>query len=297
VAAVSQRLYRALFPLCQRLGFHLTPNHFYQPIPDTRTLDDSLWDRQSDLVGIDMREEKQLLLLATLAEKYKHEYNRLPRSRKETSQPYEYYLDNPALGPVDGEILYAMIRHFAPGRVVEIGAGFTTRLAAQAIGKNTNPCELVSIDPYPPPEVETGFPGLTRLLRQPVQSVPLQEFEKLGKNDILLIDSSHVLKIGSDVWHEYLEILPRLRDGVVVHIHDIFLPLEYPIDWVRQEYRFFNEQYLLQGFLTFNNRFDVLWAGGYMALKYPAAVKAALPNFDEEKCWPGSFWMRKTEKQ
>jgi len=287
-------LYRTLFPLCERLGFHLTPNHFYQPIPDTRSLDDSLWDRQSDLAGLALRPESQLQLLSELASKYKSEYDNLAREPNDISDPFEYYLNNPTFGPVDAEMLYAMVRHFSPAKVVEIGSGFTTRLAAQAIRQNERPCELVTIDPRPPPDCDRGFPGLSRLLCQPVQTVPLSEFIQLGENDILLIDSSHVLKIGSDVAYEYLEILPRLARGVVVHIHDIFLPLEYPHQWVKREYRFFNEQYLLQAFLAFNNTFEVLWAGSYMALNHPQALNAAFRTFDERECWPGSFWIRKT---
>jgi hypothetical protein len=104
------------------------------------------------------------------------------------------------------------------------------------------------------------------LIIDKVQNVSLSEFNKLEKNDILLIDSSHVLKIGSDVQYEYLEILPRLKKGVIVHVHDIFSPSEYPREWVLEDYRFWNEQYLLCAFLSFNSAFEVLWAGSYMHL-------------------------------
>lgn len=118
-------------------------------------------------------------------------------------------------------------------------------------------------------------------------------FKELGENDILFIDSSHVLKIGSDVQYEYNEILPRLNKGVLIHVHDIFLPLEYPETWVRQSHRFWTEQYLLQAFLAYNSAFKVLWAGHYMHWKYPDLLEKAFRTYNREITGPGSFWMRK----
>jgi len=112
--------------------------------------------------------------------------------------------------------------------------------------------------------------------------------------DILFIDSSHVLKVGGDVQYEYLEILPRLKRGVVVHVHDIFLPGEYPNEWVREEHVFWNEQYLLQAFLSFNDSFEVLWAGSFMHRKHPEKLAECFPGYHPASCHPGSFWMRKT---
>lgn len=138
---------------------------------------------------------------------------------------------------VDGEILYCMIRHFKPRKIFEIGSGWSTRLSAQAIGKNEQEdenydCELVAIEPNPDKTLKKGFPGLSELITQEVQDVPITKFNQLKENHILFIDSNHVLKIGSDVHYEYLEILPRLNRGVLIHVHDIFLPSEYPKSWI-----------------------------------------------------------------
>jgi len=113
-----------------------------------------------------------------------------------------------------------------------------------------------------------------------------------GINDILFIDSSHVLKIGSDVQYEYLEILPRLAPGVLVHLHDIFLPMEYPKNWILTDHYFWNEQYLLQAFLIHNVAMKVLWAGSYMHLQYPAILEQTFSSYNRGKRWPGSFWMQ-----
>ena len=190
-----------------------------------------------------------------------------------------------------------MIRYFKPKRIVEIGSGDSTLLSAQAILKNEQEsrikADLIAIEPYPSEALRRGFPGLTKLIPSKVEKVDLGEFAKLQENDILFIDSSHVLKIGSDVQYEYLEILPRLNKGVIVHIHDIFLPMEYPKEWVLKKFLFFNEQYLVQAFMTFNNAYEVLWAASYMHLKHSDKLQEAFSSYSHETVWPGSFWIRR----
>lgn len=279
------------------MGFHITPNSFYQPIPDTRRLKDDLWSKHSELVGIDINERKQLELLSLFASKFKAEYERFPR--KKTNKPAEFYLRNESFESVDAEVLYCMIRHFKPRKIYEIGSGYSTYLSAQAVRKNEQEdsryrCELVAIEPYPNEILRAGFPGLSRLVSREVQDVPLSEFEKLTESDILFIDSSHVLRIGNDVQYEYLELLPRLNKGVIVHVHDIFLPAEYPKEWVLRDHRFWTEQYLLQAFLAFNDSFEVLWAGSYMHLNYPDELEEAFSSYRKDQTWPGSFYIRKT---
>ena len=189
-----------------------------------------------------------------------------------------------------------MIRHFNPSTIMEIGSGNSTCLSAEALLKNRKEFgtsnELIAIEPYPNKNLEGGFPGLSKLIVDKVQNVPFTEFEKLKENDILFIDSSHVLQIGGDVQYEYLEILPRLKPGVIVHIHDIFLPAEYPKEWVLKRHRFWNEQYLLQAFLTLNKEFEVLWAGSYMNLNHAELLKNSFNSYNSKVC-PGSFWIRR----
>jgi hypothetical protein len=287
--------FKKSFPIGQRMGIHITPNHFYYPIPDTRTLKDDLWQKQSELDGIDINEKGQIDLLSMLSSKFKREYESFPKYKTPIS--YQFYLNNSAFGPVDAEILYCMIRNFKPKKIFEIGSGNSTYLAAQATIKNKEEddreCELIAYEPFPNGTLKAGFPGLSKLIPTKIQDIPLFEFDELKENDILFIDSSHVLKIGSDVQYEYLNILPKLNKGVIVHIHDIFLPAEYPREWILNEYRFWNEQYLLQAFLINNNAFDVLWAGSYMHLKHPDELEKAFSSYNKSSVWPGSFWMRK----
>jgi len=282
--------------LCQRLGFHVTPSDFESPIPDTTKLKDNLWSKNSELVGVDINEEKQLELLSLFEVKFKNEYEQF--SRGKADRPYEYYLGNEAFKSVDAEILYCMIRHFKPKRIYEIGSGFSTYLSARAVLRNVSEdstcwCKLIAIEPYPNEVIRAGFPGLTTVIAKEVQDVPLSEFEELEENDILFIDSSHVLRIGNDVQYEYLDILPRLSRGVITHSHDIFLPAEYPRQWVLQKRRFLSEQYLLHAFLAFNESFEVLWAGNYMHLHHADELERAFSSYDRYEVFPGSFWMRR----
>jgi methyltransferase family protein len=284
------------FDLWQARGFHVTPVHFYQPVPDTRTLRDSLWTERGETPGVDFREADQVDLLRSLAADYRSEYERLPREPE--GAPYDFYLNNGGFRSVDAEILYCMIRRFKRRRMIEIGSGLSTCLAAGAILKNSDeasstPCRFTAVDPYPAAIVRDGIPGLSELLATEVQDVPICSFLELEQDDILFIDSSHVLRIGSDVQYECLEILPRLRPGVLVHVHDIFLPAEYPRGWVLGQKRFWTEQYLLQAFLAFNEVFRVLLAASYLHLRRPDVLESAFPSYDRSVEWPGSFWMRR----
>ena len=294
-------LFKKLFRFWERLGFHVTKNHFYEPIPDTRTLDNRLWEKELDIVGINFNEIKQLALLQEFVKDYKIEYNEFPLNAHEIRNPHDYFVNNGSFESVDGEILYSMIRYFKPKKIYEIGSGYSTLVSARAIRQNSQEdhnysCEFVAIEPYPPDFIRADLHGFFRLVPQKVQNVSLSEFTKLQANDILFIDSSHVLKIGSDVQYEFLEILPRLNRGVIVHVHDIFLPAEYLKEWVLQDYKFWNEQYMLQAFLAFNERFEILWGSSYMHLTHPAELEKAFASYNRTERWPQSFWFRRFQE-
>lgn len=157
-------------------------------------------------------------------------------------------------------------------------------------------CKLIAVEPYPTDFLKKGFPGLSNLISKKVQEIPLSYFESLEAGDILFIDSSHVLKIGSDVQYLYLELIPRLKKGVIIHCHDIFLPNEYPMKFAIEEHWFWSEQYLLQAFLAFNESFKVLWAGQFMHLHHPELLENSFSSYDRmSKNSPGSLWMQKTK--
>jgi hypothetical protein len=288
----------------ERLGFHVLPVHFHQPIPDTRTLGDEIWDDLAEPAGVAMNVETQIKYLKEVFPTYIKECS-FPHDRTET--PYEYYRKNGAFLSVDAEVYHCMIRHFHPRRIIEVGSGSTTYLAARACRMNDEKdntfTELVVIDPFPNETVGKGFPGLSTLIRNPVEKMDPRFFLQLKKNDILFIDSSHVAGIGGDVNHEYLEIIPRLNPGVIVHAHDIYFPAEYPRKWIFEDRFFWTEQYILQAFLSFNRAFHILWASSYMHIHYPHMLKAAFPSYANlpQDCpqyphvWPSSFWFRRKD--
>ena len=156
--------------------------------------------------------------------------------------------------------------------------------------KNKNSA-LICIEPFPREFLRKGFPGLQSLIEKKVQDIDLEFFSQLGSGDILFIDSSHTVKIGGDVNYLFLEVLPRLKPGVIVHVHDIFLPFEYRRDWVLDEFRFWTEQYLLQAFLTFNSEFEVLLANSYLNHYHQEDLQSRFSGF--VILGGGSFWMRR----
>jgi predicted O-methyltransferase YrrM len=296
-AEVIRRGAEIPFETWEQHGWHLTPNHFYSVIPDTRELPDSLWQNESELPGIDMRDEAQLTFLAEATAKFGTELDNLPRKQADANGGY--FVDNGAFESVDAEALYSMVRTNRPSRLVEIGSGWSTLLSMSALTLNRNegaPGTLTAIEPYPHAFVKDAIAAHpdAELLDEQVQGMPMETFTSLGENDILFIDSSHVLRIGSDVQYEFLEILPRLRPGVLVHVHDIFLPGEYPRDWVYgEEHRFWNEQYLLQAFLADNAHVEIVWASNWMHRRHPDELEKSISSYDRNTRFPGSFWFRR----
>jgi len=297
VAHTRRVAFRSTFGFWQSLGVHITPVHFYEPIPDTRELSQRkiLWEKDSELIGVDMNVDHQLMLVRKVFPPFGEEYA-FPREQPHV--PFDYYLGNQTFGPVDAEVAHSMVRHFLPKKIIEIGSGQSTYLLARAcrLNKEKSGVEtsLFAIDPYPEDTVFKGFPGLSGYRREKVENIELDFFFQLDAGDILFIDSSHVVRTGGDVNYLFLEVLPRLNPGVIVHVHDIYLPSEYPPVWVFESHHFFSEQYLLQAFLTYNYGYEVLWCGSYMHLHYSQELKAAFPSYDNRQPFrPISFWMRK----
>jgi len=272
------------FDLWQSRGYHVMPLSFYNPIPDTRQIPGEHFSKVSELVGIDLRDAAQVDLFNAFCQRYGAEAGAR--------------IGDGVLG-IDWFVLHCMARSLKPRRVIEIGSGISTQVTAEALVMNAEDdggaCDFTAIEPYPSEILRRGFPGLDRLVASEVQDVPLATFETLGRNDILFIDSSHMLKIGSDVQYEFMEILPRLKPGVMVHVHDIFFPLDYGRDFVIGRKAFWNEQYMLQAFLAFNHCYQVAWCSSWM--KYHHADMLARSGIEDADAGsrPGSFWMRRIQ--
>lgn len=300
IASLKQLLFHLLRRFFATRGLLLIPRHYYQTIPDARDLAEPFLQTGSEMVGVDLNEAAAIDLLHRVFPPYLAEFRATLPVERPASGDAPFWLINGTFMAIDAHVYYALIRHVQPRRILEIGGGNSSVLAGLAVERNRREggvtAQLTVIEPYPDERLLRGFPGLSRLIRARVQEVPLATFAELQAGDILFIDSSHVLRAGGDVQYEYLEILPRLAPGVLVHIHDISLPKAYPPVYAEQEL-YWNEQYLLQAFLAFNQRFEVLWAGNWLLLKHPAEVNAAFPELrmmrgHYPQSEPTSFWIR-----
>ena len=207
------------------------PGHFYSPIPDLEAVDrcrETLFNPNvTEIPGIDLRAPLQLALLGSFGT-YQDE---LPFTDEETPG-LRYYFDNPYFSYGDAVILYSMLRHRQPRRIVEVGSGFSS---AVMLDTNDRFCSrritMTFIDPYPQRLLSLlSEDDLSRheVIGGVVQNVPLERFTSLGAGDVLFIDSSHVAKVGSDVVHLVTSVLPQLSKGVVIHFHDVFWPFDTP---------------------------------------------------------------------
>lgn len=276
------------FRIWEENGFHVTPVHFYQPIPDTRTISETIWDRPSELVGLDMNDAVQLDLLRNCFPKFRGEYEHLPSGP--TGDSSQFHFNNDLFDGTDALVAYCMVRHFQPRLIIEIGGGYSSLISGQAASKNGD-SSLICVEPFPLDFLVKGFPGLRSLIEKKVEDIEFEFFSQLKAGDILFIDSSHTVKIGGDVNYLFLEVIPRLNPGVIVHVHDINLPFDYRRDWVMNKLRFWTEQYLVQAFLAFNSDFEVLVANSYLGSRYLEDFKATFPK---SPWWGGgSLWMRR----
>ena len=287
-------LARKIFnPLLRNIGYTLITDHFYQPIPNRQEIM-TYAGKERPLSSIEWHLDKQTELVKYLLEKYALEFN-----NKEIFSAFGYSEDSSGLISGDAEVLYAMVREKKPSRIIEIGSGGSTKIIAAALKmnfiENSQKSQLISIEPYPQDFLK-DFANVSKdflefsLLTQKVEAVDLSVFESLQTNDILFVDSSHVFKSGSDVEFEFLQVYPRLQTGVLVHIHDIFFPYDYPIEWNLKESRYWNEQYFLETFLQFNKKFEIL-ASLSMVSSYKNSVFLENINAYNEDRLPGSFWM------
>lgn len=205
-----------------------------------------------------------------------------------------YYANNGVYPIGDATVLRAIIAERRPRLVIEIGSGFSTACMLDAIDEFALPTKVVAVEPDPARLWQLIRPddfGRVELIEQPVQSVPLARFDALRANDILFIDSTHVLKTGSDVHHELFAILPRLASGVLIHFHDIHYPFEYPDDWIFDRRYSWNEVYALRAFLMHNNAYNILFMTSFFATIGQDLVNRTYSQFSINP--GGSLWLVK----
>jgi hypothetical protein len=304
IRLLYRRCLRAARRFLEALGLNVArTSDYYSPLPVLSEVHRhrERWDRPSDMVGVDYDLEAMKTRLGGLAERWAGEYQELPDYREIKTLGY-----GPGFTAVDAMTLYWMIRDLAPKRYVEVGSGLSTYYASLAAARNAEdgkPCAMQCIDPYATAKVRT-IPGL-EVVARPVQEVDPELFRELGPGDVLFIDSTHVVKLDGDVPFLYLEAVPRLRGGVVVHAHDIHFP--YNVPHPAKEYlfdakwpSFWTEAMLLQAFLSFNPAYEILLSAPLLRFHCEDFLAATLPGYrptepaDYDTHY-GSIWFRKVE--
>jgi len=254
-----------------------------------RLSDRGYWSVPRYVHGLNLEPARYDKFLSTVCTAYQPNFpDELPNVLADGSG---FYLQNGWFGPVDAEILYSFVRHLKPARILEIGSGFSTRVIHRAILDGSLKTKLTCIDPMPRASV---LPYADEYVESVVENVPASNLlNELGAHDILFIDSSHVIRTGGDVTFLFLEIMPQLKPGVIVHIHDIFLPFDYPKHFVEMRIGW-TEQYLLHAFLAYNRNYEILWPAYYMWQENRKAVLDSIP-VRVIKRDPSSFWIKKHE--
>jgi predicted O-methyltransferase YrrM len=260
---------------------YATPGHFYSPLTAEPDVDRAVsWE---EAPGVDLAEDRQLALAARLG----------PLLAEPLPGP-RYVAANAMFGPGDAAVYRAMLTHLRPARVLEVGSGYSTAVALDEADANTDlaDLEITCIEPFPDRLLglmKVSDRNRLTLIREPVQDVDLAVFDRLGPGDVLFVDSTHVVKAGSDVVWLFLHVLPRLGPGVVVHVHDVFWPFEYPASWLRQR-RDWTEAYLMHAFLAGNTGWEVLFFSSWLWHRVPELVP---PRLARER--PGSIWIRRCQ--
>jgi hypothetical protein len=282
---------------CLAEGALPLPVHFYSPVPDIADLKArNVWGRRSRMEGVPFAPERQLAFLAAIGARYGRECNWPHRS----ADPLAFHTDNSGFSYGCATSLHGVLRTYKPKRVIEVGSGNSTRVIAGALRLNAaegHAAEYMVVDPYPGEDTRR-IPEITRFEVERVELVDPALFDALEANDVLFVDSGHTVRIGGDVNFMILDILPRLKPGVVVHFHDIPMPFEYnEVYFTNAAFRmFWTESYLLQAFLSLNDHYETLLAMSWIMTDHKAEFSSAFPLYDPSihVNSSSSYWIRRT---
>ncbi len=266
------------------------PDFFYAPVFSPADVPAEVWASTFPDCGTWDLDAQRAFLRDTPS--YAGELSTLPWERPE-ADPTSFYWGNGLFSHSDASLYYSIVRRFRPALVVEVGAGHSTKLAAQAVRANGSG-RILCIDPHAPPWLGR-IDAPIEVQAIPVQETPEEVFLGLSPADILFIDGSHISKTGSDVNHLFLRILPRLPRGVLVHVHDVCLPFEYPRYWSQEMLCYWNEQYVLAALLANSSKFEILCGVYYLQKADIACLKPFVPEVVNVTAGGGSLWLRVRE--
>jgi Methyltransferase domain len=274
------------------------PGHYYSSIPDLndiRNRRSKIFKKTGiDIKGINLRKEEQF----TLLEQFLIYYKDIPYDFQNAASTNTRYQINGAFYRYsDVVMLYSMMRHFQPSKIIEVGSGYSSAVILDTNELFLNSAaSLTFIDPY-----ITRLLSLLkeedkkkcRIIQSIIQDIDPDTFRSLERNDILFIDSSHTSKVGSDLNYILFEILPVLKSGVIIHFHDIYYPFELPEHWVFEKKWFWNENYILRAYLTDNERYDIINFNSYLLHEYKSWLTDHMPVCLMGSEDTGSIWIRK----
>jgi hypothetical protein len=242
------------------------------------------------LPGVDLRVDAQLAMLHALAAFF----SSVPFPENITL-PQRYYYNNTSYGFGDALIYWSMINHLRPQRILEIGSGFTSALALDTIERLNLETTCTFVDPYPELAHRTigVLPAPHQIIASRIQDLDLSTVNNLEAGDLLFIDSTHVLKTGSDVHFELTQVLPRVKTGVFIHFHDVFSGFEYPKNWSINGNYSWNEIYALHIFLEYNSAFQIEFFNHYIAAEHADKIqKLGMPEANRFLLNPGGgLWL------
>jgi Methyltransferase domain/CBS domain len=276
------------FEELQRRGWHLQPNHYYWPLNDLAFLRENsqLWITNKLPAGIEWDLDGQEQLFRRVMQ-HAAELDHVRVSPP--AKPGEFIWENGVFFGGDAHAYYGLVRELKPQRVIEVGSGWSSLLLGRALEANMAPSEVTLIEPEPNWAVLGDLPLGWQMIESKVQEVDIALFESLEPGDILFYDGSHCVRTASDVNWIFFEVLPRLAQGVWIHIHDINWPHDYPPEWILDEGLSWNEQYLLQAFLMHNSAYRVRLAMNVLWTQRANEVAPILPG----RVPGGSVWLEK----
>lgn len=276
-----KHLWWELYRIGLRFGVHIIPVHYYSPLPNLIELEKTqeTWAKKSELTGINIGLTEQIQTLQTLCLPYQQEYLGNKIYHEAVKQGF-----GQGYGYIEAQALRGIIRYFQPRKVIEVGSGISTYCILNALENNQKlnqtDFQLNCIEPYPSASLKQL--SKINLIPQPVQTLELDFFQMLEANDLLFIDSSHTVKTGNDVNYLILEVLPRLKTGVIIHFHDIFFPYDYPRNSLQTFFPWM-ETVLLHSFLINNSHIKILFCLSQLHYEKPAILQEIFPDYHPQK--------------
>lgn len=278
---VIKRSLFSIYKIGLKLGLVIIPKHYYSAFADLESLKASKesWQKPSQMIGIEANTESQLKELKNTLSSFQEEYKGNKFYKEGVKKHY-----GPGYGYIEAQVLHAFLRKHKSKRIIEVGSGVSTYCSMKATELNDNKAKISSIEPYPSEKLKKE--QKIEIIQKPVQSVELDFFKQLEAGDLLFIDSSHTVKPGSDVNYLILEVLPCLKKGVLIHVHDIYFPFDYQRDIFTNFFQW-QETSLLRAYLTHNPKIRILFSMSMLHYEKKEELKALLPEYRPQEDYFG----------